>query len=272
LIKKLASNWERILFAIFGLTFFGFAFAYMKSSALPASSAAFGMGFLCFIFSSLARFKRFKGLGFEAELWEDKQKEAAELIEKLKGIVTIYSRETVMSRVKGNRLGGGAGVWKKHWEVFDELTSQHQALGQKVDFSELKTEVDTYFVFDMVLSLVEAVRRPIWDGREKARKLIDQEFGSPINDAEGYRLRLEQLNGVGAELKELFATAQQENLAAVVLNWASEAQRNLKTHFNIDIAFDEATLFKLNEVSKAYSNRPIKVTERLIALADRNFE
>jgi len=39
---------------------------------------------LCLIFVYLARFKRFKGLGIEAELWEDKQREAEQLIERLK--------------------------------------------------------------------------------------------------------------------------------------------------------------------------------------------
>jgi hypothetical protein len=55
--------------------------------------------FLQFFYSNLARFKRFKGLGFEAELWEDKQKEAADLIDRLKNVVAIYSREVVMAQV-----------------------------------------------------------------------------------------------------------------------------------------------------------------------------
>ena len=144
MLKWLISNWERVLFSVIGLAFILFSLNYMKSSSLVESSAAFGMGFLCFIFSSVSRFKRFKGLGFEAELWEDKQEEAAELIDRFKDIVTIYSREAVMSRVTAGRWDDGLGAWKRRWELFDELTNQHQALGQKVDFRKLKKEVDNY--------------------------------------------------------------------------------------------------------------------------------
>ena len=266
MLKWLISNWERVLFSVIGLAFILFSLNYMISSSLVESSAAFGMGFLCFIFSSVSRFKRFKGLGFEAELWEDKQEEAAELIDRFKDIVTIYSREAVMSRVTAGRWEDGA--WKRRWELFDELTNQHQALGQKVDFSKLKKEVDNYFIFDMVLPLIDVVGKPILDGRSKAHQMIDEQFGSPIRDIDGHRKRHEQLHQIEHGISEPFVIAQRENLAAVVLNWSSDAQRDLKTHFAIDISFDSDALSKLKEISTAYSNRPIKVTERLIALAD----
>jgi hypothetical protein len=87
--KWVSNNWERVLFSCLGLIFLAFSVFYLKGRSVPESSASFAMGFLCFLFASVARFKRFKGLGFEAELWEDKQKEAAELIDRLKAIVAI---------------------------------------------------------------------------------------------------------------------------------------------------------------------------------------
>ena len=67
----------------------------------------FGLGFLSFIYANVARFKRFKGLGFEAELWEDKQKEAADLIERLREVVSIYSREVILGKVRAGRFANG---------------------------------------------------------------------------------------------------------------------------------------------------------------------
>ena len=65
----------------------------------------FGLGFLSFIYANVARYKRFKGLGFEAELWEDKQKEAADLIDRLKNVVSIYTREVILGKVEGWTVG-----------------------------------------------------------------------------------------------------------------------------------------------------------------------
>jgi hypothetical protein len=267
--KWLASNWERILFSALGLTFIYFSLTYIQSKSLAESSAAFGMGFLCFIFSSVSRFKRFKGLGFEAELWEDKQREAVELIERLKDIVTLYSKEVVMNRVTSNRWGGRAGGWTGHWKLFDELTGQHQALGQKIDFSDLKKEVDAYFLLDLVNSQFEAIQRPITEGRSAAQAVIAVEFVQPIADAAAYDRRLQQLKEIGIQFPDMFDLAQQSNLAEEVLKWAEESKRKLAESFGVDIGFDDTALGVLREIATACQRRPITVTDRLTSIADR---
>ena len=47
-------------------------------------TAVLGIGFLFVVLLLLAKFKRFKGFGFEAEMWEEKQEEAAALVAALK--------------------------------------------------------------------------------------------------------------------------------------------------------------------------------------------
>jgi hypothetical protein len=49
----------------------------------PAASVL-GFAFLFLVLLLLAKFKRFKGFGFEAEMWEQKQEEAAVVLENLK--------------------------------------------------------------------------------------------------------------------------------------------------------------------------------------------
>lgn len=267
-LNWLENNWERTLFGGLGLIFFVFSINYLWSNSLAASSAAFGMGFLCFIFDSLSRFKKFKGLGFEAELWEDKQKEAAALIDRLKGIVAIYSREVITSRVTSSRWGGDPGGWKSHWKLFDELTGQHLALGQEIDFTDLKKTVDVYFVLDMVLPLLDVVRNKIADGRSMAQHAIEKKFGSPITDISGHHQQVEKLGQIGRQIKDPWSIAMTENLAKIVIEWAADAQTKLKEHFQVTVNFEPEVLSKLREVSDAYENAPIKVTERLISLAD----
>lgn len=266
--KWIASNWERVLFAGFGLVFFFYSLTYINVASVAASSAAFVMGFMCFVFSSVARFKRFKGLGFEAELWDDKQKEAAVLLDRLKDIVAIYSREVVMSKVASGRWGTGRGKWEEHWALFNDLTKQHDDLGQKIDFKGLKAEVDRYFIFDIVIRLAEQLREPIRKGTTEARKIIENEFGRAVKDIDGYNKRTAQLREVPTEPKDLFEVAKSDDVAAVLVKWAGEAQERLKANFGVEVVLDEDVLAKLAEVSDAYKNRPVKVTERLISLAN----
>ena len=65
------------LFVVVGLTFLGMCFYLLYAEKVAEAAVVFGLGFLSFIYANVARFKRFKGPGFEAELWEDKKKEAA---------------------------------------------------------------------------------------------------------------------------------------------------------------------------------------------------
>ena len=53
-----------------------FSIFHLVQQNLAMASASFAMAFVSFIWANISRFKRFKGLGIEAELWEDKKKEA----------------------------------------------------------------------------------------------------------------------------------------------------------------------------------------------------
>ena len=47
--------------------------AYLAfNEKVAASTATYGAAVICLIFTFLSRFKRFKGFGIEAELWEQK--------------------------------------------------------------------------------------------------------------------------------------------------------------------------------------------------------
>ena len=91
--------WERVFLFSISFVFLALCLRFFLKSEVAGATAAFVMFFLCLIYANVSRFKRFKGLGFEAELWEDKQKEAADLIERLKNIVQVYTREIVMMKV-----------------------------------------------------------------------------------------------------------------------------------------------------------------------------
>lgn len=257
------NHWEQTFFGVVGLVFLTFSFTGLLNGDVAGASATFGMAFFSFIYANISRFKRFKGLGFEAELWEDKQKEAEQLIDRLKEVVSVYTREIVMGRVKQGRWANGAD-WKGHWSVYSELVEKHSDLGQEIDFTDLKRSMDQYFIFDMNLRQIEGIRKPILDGKGKARKIIDEEFGSPIKDSEGYSRRLAQLSEIPDELEDMFGIAQKDDLAARILDWGKCCQEKLRENFSVEIEFDDEACEVLADISNLYNAGPIEVTPELI--------
>ncbi len=266
--KWLQENWERTVFSAVGFVFLAFSFKHLWNSAIANASATFAMAIFCFIYSNLARFKRFKGLGFEAELWEDKQREAAALIDQLSGIISIYSHEIMMARVMMNRWGGGEGVWKSHWALFDRLNSEHRDFGQEIDLSELKTELDAVFLFDLVSRPYGELQRVISDGHQKALVIINKEHGSPITDIEGYNKRYSELTQVLTEFERTIDNARKSDIAGDILSWAEDSKKRLKSNFDIEIEFDSDAIKNLKIISKASQQRPIEISDQLLSVED----
>lgn len=264
--RYLRDGWERLLFGCVGAACLVFTFAFLWHSQVPAASAVFAMAVFSFFYSNLARFKRFKGLGFEAELWEDKQKEAADLIERLKRVVTVYTREIVMNNVMRGRIGGAG--WKKSWELLDELESRHLELGQEIDFSDLKMDVENTFISDLCYPSALSVTQSIEAAKSKALRDAGAQFGSPIKDIDGYRRLNENLQSIVSEDDALFVDFGAKNVASSILEIARNAQAKLLDDFGVELNFKAGVIERLEAVAALIDNRPIKVTDELINWAD----
>ncbi|WP_051442621.1 hypothetical protein [Mesorhizobium sp. WSM3626] len=257
-------NWERVLFVVVGLAFLSTCFYLIFAEKVTEAAVVFGLGFLSFIYANVARFKRFKGLGFEAELWEDKQQEAADLIERLKNVVSIYTREIIMSKVTEGRWGGKP-KWQSHWALYDELAEQHDQLGQKIDFSALKKSMDDYFLFDLCELPTDRLTKILWDERAKVRQMISKEFGSPISDADGHGKRIRQLNETEFRIVDAFEISKNGNLAQDTLDAFNSACSKFKEYFRLEPRADQPTLDRMSKLAELYRHRPVHVTAELIA-------
>lgn len=268
--KFLLGNWERILFGLVGFACLLFSLKLLYNDEITSGSAIFGIGFLSFLYSNLARFKKFKGLGFEAELWEDKQKEAADLIDRLKGIVSAYTREIVMGNVMRGRWGGGGDQWTDRWALFEELTHKHTELGQDIDFSQLKQDVDSVFIFDICSPVASSVRKSIEKRKADAQQQIRQKYGSPITNLEGWNSDLAKLNGIDSIFDHLFEGAKKENIAQIILNTAAIAQTKLQSSFSVTLEYDSEVIERLETMAHIIQHRPIVVTPQLIDWSNRD--
>lgn len=269
MIKFIQTGWQAVVFAIVGFFALYHVYQFLEAGKVTEASAVFGIAFLSFLYANLSRFKRFKGLGFEAELWEDKQKEAAELIERLKSVVAIYTTEVVRSNVQQGRFADGKR-WLKVWPLYDELVTRHEELGQKIDFSKLKDEMDDYFLLDMCINInSNGFRQSLQRAHRQAEDVLKKEFGSVVKDMDGYNKRLAQLREINSSADILFQFGQRRNVAEEMLRVADEAGRKLKTFFDVDLQIEEKDATRLRAISEVWKNRPVKVTAELIQWADR---
>ena len=58
-----------------------------------SATAAMSFGFLLLVMLTVSQFKHVKGFGFDAETWDQKQVEAAKLVDQLKGLTKATARE-----------------------------------------------------------------------------------------------------------------------------------------------------------------------------------
>jgi len=98
-IKQIAS-------ALLGLTFLGLAIWFGVEGHVGTMATAIMAGLACLFFSHITKFKRIKMTWFEAELWDDKQEEAAQLIDRLNHLAAatahpIYSMLAVQNDIFG---------------------------------------------------------------------------------------------------------------------------------------------------------------------------
>ncbi|MBO9453149.1 hypothetical protein J7426_23000 [Tropicibacter sp. R16_0] len=261
-------NWERVFLFLAALVFLAFSIRFLVKSEVSGATAAFVMFFLCLVYGNVSRFKRFKGLGIEAELWEDKQKEANDLIDRLKSIVQVYTDEIVMTKVMAGRFGGGSR-WPDRWALYEELVGQHDNLGQKIDFLPLKEKVYRMMVFDAVAFLSGEIHKSISLARRQAHEKVDKEFGSPIKDHYGYEKRCNELRELKFEERDLFEVSKSENVAHFVLSNAERIAQSLRTEFGIELELPSGEITKLKRVDELYRAGDFRVDPELVKWADR---
>src|SRR4051794_2541030 len=77
------------------------------SDKVAAFTSILSFAFLFVVLLLLAKFKRIKGFGFEAEMWEEKQEEAAVLVERLTLLSTTVSQQVALIAAKLGLHNGG---------------------------------------------------------------------------------------------------------------------------------------------------------------------
>lgn len=259
--------WERIALFGFGAVFLLLSIAKVYENRVVEAGGVAVIALMCLAFANLTRFKHFKGLGFEGELWEDKQQEASELIDRIKNVVAINTREMLLTSVKSGRWGV-TSTWRERWKLYNDLVRDHSDLDKKLDFSDVKRQMDSYFIFDIYMRM-DGVGRAFADARSEAEGALKREFGAVAKDPDAYGKRLAQLREIKFRLDDPFAIVSNGgNLGAAVIDMIHDTMRKLKDGFGTELKMDAEDLKRLQKLAEVGANRPVQVTEELISWAD----
>lgn len=161
---------------------------------VPAGTLLAALGLVLLAFVQLSRFKHIKGLGFEAELWEAKQEEAAELIDQTRALLKILSAAMLRSAPRMGRMMAGFDR-REQLALVADIEAALKAAGVRTDdFAEMRDEIDRLIAWDLASPITRAITKFVWARAEVVRKEIAQQFGSPITDLDGYNQEHQKLN------------------------------------------------------------------------------
>lgn len=270
--KLLVENTEKWLFRLLAVGLFGFALFNLQQLQVPEFAALFAVAFFCWFYANIARFKRFKGFGFEAELWEDKQREAVRLIDRLKVLVGLYSGELLSINITKGRWGSGRHLWREVAELYSRLEEEHSRLGADIDLGEARIRLKTYFVFDAIQLRLRKLREIVEEGISQARMIIESEFGPENTDQDGRSRRLAQVNEVRSTPsdEEPIRLAERSALATEVLTWIEKSTSSLKTNFGVVVNVPPDMLSELRLLQTIELGGPIELDEKNLALVSSN--
>ena len=174
----------------------GIVLGFMTGAG-PAT-ATFAAGVFCLIFAFLSRFKRFKGLGIEAELWEQKQEEAAQLVETLRSLSVVASEQLINLSARMGRLGTPI-THKELFDLVDRLEKVLSEVNVPADQREkMKADFYRFTAIDMAIPISTKINDAIQRKVAEQQKVMES-FGPVIKDLDGHAQAAERWRNIGTQ-------------------------------------------------------------------------
>ncbi|MDR7151334.1 hypothetical protein J2W49_003310 [Hydrogenophaga palleronii] len=215
-----------IIFIVAILLFLsGVGLGYMDK--VGAATVTYTAAVLSLIFAFLPEFKKFKGLGIEAELLDKKIEETDRLLKQLRDITAPIAEMLISSAARSGRWGSGMPRTQKY-ELMQRIESELKKCG--VEDSQLdraKKDWHYYNIFDLATPVFEKISEKLKLVQQEREKAL-REFKQPITPErmDEYRRLIELRNEVGKEignLRDLRQIKNQDHLVEQVLESISNS-------------------------------------------------
>lgn len=149
-----------LLFVAIALLAGGGFLSYLDSRAETAG-LTYAAAIFAMIFAFLSRFKRFKGLGIEAEMWEEKMEQASELVKQLEklSVATALPIFSIIPRL--GRMDSSIPRRERH-QIMERLEAVlKEAKIPKQQIEELKRTYHASNMQDQAVQVYEAANQMI---------------------------------------------------------------------------------------------------------------
>jgi hypothetical protein len=177
-----------------------------------AAAATYAAAVLCLIFAFLPEFKKFKGLGIEAELLDKKIEETDRLLNQLRDITAPIAEMLLSSTARAGRWSS-AMPRHQQYELVQRIESELRKCGVSDEqLEQAKSDWHFYNTIDLsgpIFAKIEAKLQPIQKEREK----LLREFKQPITpeNKEAHELLIEHRNEASKEIADFRDLRQIKN-------------------------------------------------------------
>lgn len=162
------------------------------------ATGTYAAAVFCLIFAFLSRFKRFKGLGIEGELWEEKQEQAAALIDRLRRLAVATAQPILTMAPRMGRLGQHLKRGELHEAVRKiEFILREAGISENL-IDNLKQDYHFTTVFEMSREIERAITVKI---HEKLNALGDEAVA--LRHHPGDEVSAEQVTIIGQRRHDL---------------------------------------------------------------------
>ena len=144
-----------------------------------AQTATYTAAVLSLIFAFLPEFKKFKGLGIEAELLDKKIEETEELLAQLRNITSPIAEMLISTTARSGRLGSAMPRHQKY-ELLQKIEGELRNCGvSDSQLEKAKADWHYYNIFDMSSPIFVKIQAKLNKIRQEREKLLS-EFKQPI--------------------------------------------------------------------------------------------
>ncbi|WP_136066925.1 hypothetical protein [Modicisalibacter radicis] len=144
-----------------------------------AATATYTAAVLSLIFAFLPEFKKFKGLGIEAELLDKKIEETDKLLKKLRDITAPMAELLIASTARAGRWGSGIPRSQKY-ELMQKIERELKNCGlDDSQVEQAKKDWHYYNVFDLASPIFQKLVDKLSEVKKEREKELG-EFNKPI--------------------------------------------------------------------------------------------
>lgn len=252
-IRDLISLGITILMGLSGLAFIAAALLISTSNLIEFDILRFislvSAGIISIIIASVSKFRRFKGFGIEAELWDSKQEEAAYMIESFKNMMEASYSQILMSKVKEGTYDP-THRWKGIREIRSQFESSLQSVGIGHPLSSISNEFDNHIIWNLSNKVVRLIFKSIDIARKENSNSLDYSKFPKYND---------QINLLREAEKRQAADTLRQEWARIKLE-AAPHNINFKNEILIESYIDKIEILE--------NSSPIVLDSALVALLD----